>query len=272
MQDNTQATIGSRITVAREKAGLTQQELADLVRLSRNTIKNYENGNSSPTCVNLEGIAKSLSVEPAFLFSGLSVDAQQKEETQSGDDLDLELDDTAELEEEVNRPADATVETAGVDKLSDHLQQLSELELDGDRLTKKKAEAHIKLIHVAADGLTLEGAVEQAEKHDLVNADQIASPLNELSSVGFDPNENEVAELTDQIITEVIERLIDHALVGSDLYAVDFKVLDDFSESHDIYPNRLIAFGWRGYEELVPAIREKVREIMLSGELPWEME
>ncbi len=47
----------------RKELGLTQQQLADLCGLSKNTIYNYENGKFEPTTENLEIISKKLKID-----------------------------------------------------------------------------------------------------------------------------------------------------------------------------------------------------------------
>ena len=49
--------IGARIRVLREKQGLTQQELADRLQVTRQTVSNYEIGRSQPDLEMLEQLA-----------------------------------------------------------------------------------------------------------------------------------------------------------------------------------------------------------------------
>lgn len=52
----------------REKAGITQQELANKAGLSRNTIVNFEKGRRLPRVDDLKRIATALGVNPSVLM------------------------------------------------------------------------------------------------------------------------------------------------------------------------------------------------------------
>lgn len=60
--------IGARIRVLREKQGLTQQELADRLQVTRQTVSNYEIGRSQPDLEMLERMTQVLGVEVSVLL------------------------------------------------------------------------------------------------------------------------------------------------------------------------------------------------------------
>ena len=57
-----------RLRQAREMAGLTQQDLAEKLGVTKNSISNYENGVSSPKWDVLVKIFDVLCVDPNFLY------------------------------------------------------------------------------------------------------------------------------------------------------------------------------------------------------------
>lgn len=57
-----------RLRQAREMAGLTQQDLAEKLGVTKNSISNYENGVSSPKWDILVKIFDVLRVDPNFLY------------------------------------------------------------------------------------------------------------------------------------------------------------------------------------------------------------
>lgn len=253
-------TLGSRIEHARTTAELDRDALGAMIGKSGKTISHYEKGTNSPTFDTIQAISTALTVDPNHLCFGNK--AEQADNDNNNDDPKKDIESK-----------DDTEQTEDVSKLDAQLAQLAEMEFDGSRKSKNKAMAHIKLIHVETDELSFEDALEYAEQYELADFDNISEPLNELGVTYLvEPSENEVNSLKDKIVQEIVERLIDQALLDEDLYSLDFNMLDDFSEDHSIYPNRFWSFAWRGHKELVPAIREKVREIVLSGELPWEIE
>lgn len=60
--------IGKRIKEARLKRGLTQEELAKLVGVTKGAIANYETETSHPKEPVMYALFKALDVEPNFLF------------------------------------------------------------------------------------------------------------------------------------------------------------------------------------------------------------
>ena len=63
--------IGTRIRIRREELGLTQQELADAVGTTRNTISRYEIGQSEMGLLLFSAISKALFISTSFLLTGV---------------------------------------------------------------------------------------------------------------------------------------------------------------------------------------------------------
>ena len=61
-------SLNERIKTARKIAGLTQQQLADAVDVSKSTIAGYELGNREPDSIKLYRIAKALNVSGDYLL------------------------------------------------------------------------------------------------------------------------------------------------------------------------------------------------------------
>jgi len=69
-------SFAARLRQAREQAGLTQQDLAKKLGVTKSAIGNYENGVSSPKWEILVKIFDALNVDPNFLYQDdFSVDA-----------------------------------------------------------------------------------------------------------------------------------------------------------------------------------------------------
>ena len=68
--------IGARIRVLREKQGLTQQELADRLQVTRQTVSNYEIGRSQPDLEMLKRLADVLNVDAAVLLGNAPATAR----------------------------------------------------------------------------------------------------------------------------------------------------------------------------------------------------
>jgi transcriptional regulator with XRE-family HTH domain len=84
---NTPQDIGARIRVARREHGLTQDELADRVGVSRSAVAQWETGRTGQVTGNLSRIADALQVNVEFLMVG--DDKRAAAEAHQGDELAL---------------------------------------------------------------------------------------------------------------------------------------------------------------------------------------
>lgn len=63
-------TLGDRLAKARKLAGLSQQELADALYVSRNTVNNWENDHTRPSGRKVAAWALRTGVDPVWITSG----------------------------------------------------------------------------------------------------------------------------------------------------------------------------------------------------------
>lgn len=63
--------IGRKIKAARERAGLTQEDLAERMEVSRQAVSKWENGSSEPSTANLLALAKLYGVDLGALLEGV---------------------------------------------------------------------------------------------------------------------------------------------------------------------------------------------------------
>lgn len=61
------ARVGRNLAFYRQRAGLTQQQVADLARVSRATVNLIESGEGDPRVSTIELIAGALGIDPADL-------------------------------------------------------------------------------------------------------------------------------------------------------------------------------------------------------------
>jgi transcriptional regulator with XRE-family HTH domain len=96
------STLGERISVAREHAGLSEDELAARLAVRRRTIDDWEGDGAEPRANKLAMLAGILGVSPAWLLSGAGegVPAPDTDPT-SIDDTTLRLRLASELREAV---------------------------------------------------------------------------------------------------------------------------------------------------------------------------
>ena len=61
--------MGAKIRQYRERAGLTQKELAELVGVNHSAVSFWENGKAAPTTANIIKLANVLQCKPGDLFA-----------------------------------------------------------------------------------------------------------------------------------------------------------------------------------------------------------
>lgn len=84
---NTPQNIGTRIRALRREKGLTQDELAGTVGVSRSAVAQWETGRTGQITGNLSRIAEALDASVEYLVYG--VDQQGPRQAQQGDELAL---------------------------------------------------------------------------------------------------------------------------------------------------------------------------------------
>lgn len=72
MGNNIAFQIGENIRLYRNKAHLTQEQLADSIKVKRSVISKYENGSIEPSLSQLSRIADALSISADLLLSDVS--------------------------------------------------------------------------------------------------------------------------------------------------------------------------------------------------------
>ena len=73
-------TIGERIAEERKKKGMTQEDMAGKLNLSRQAISKWESGSSFPDTENLLKLSLLFSVSVDYLLKGESVEEKKEEE------------------------------------------------------------------------------------------------------------------------------------------------------------------------------------------------
>lgn len=71
---NLTSKIGLKIKLLRTKSGLSQEQLAELSNLNKNSIGSIERGQSSPAIDTLDNIAKALNIELKELVDVSKID------------------------------------------------------------------------------------------------------------------------------------------------------------------------------------------------------
>lgn len=65
---HTRTTVAANIRVARDSAGLTQRQLAELLGVDQMLVSKWERGKHSPSRENFEALAEALRRDPAWFY------------------------------------------------------------------------------------------------------------------------------------------------------------------------------------------------------------
>jgi transcriptional regulator with XRE-family HTH domain len=66
--------VGGRIQLRRREVGMSQRELARILRVSSRTLRAYERGEKRPSARHISAIADALSIPVSFFFSEFEQD------------------------------------------------------------------------------------------------------------------------------------------------------------------------------------------------------
>lgn len=69
-ENGTNASLGSRIAIARRAAGLSQEKLGEAIGVSKGAVSYYESNTNRPAYDKLEAIADRLGVSQGYLLTG----------------------------------------------------------------------------------------------------------------------------------------------------------------------------------------------------------
>lgn len=64
-------TMGERLRAAREKAGLTQSQVAEALKVSASSVKQWETDRSVPRDEQLQALAEAISADLGWLLTGI---------------------------------------------------------------------------------------------------------------------------------------------------------------------------------------------------------
>ncbi|NLB88593.1 MAG: helix-turn-helix transcriptional regulator [Syntrophomonadaceae bacterium] len=94
--------IGRKLQLAREEAGLSQEQLASLMGCAQSTLSNYEKGKRRIYLTQLETIAEILNKPIEYFLESSSSNTQTTESNHKISDINNVLDDEPELLQIVN--------------------------------------------------------------------------------------------------------------------------------------------------------------------------
>lgn len=254
-------TIGGRLRHARENLGLSRRALAERADVSDRTIEHYEAGTVEASVEKLSALARALDISLAWLITGQEIEA-----------VDPTPSATPTIVPTPLAPApvpDNASSFRGV------LERLDELREEGFAQNPRQTAALIdEARHSARYCETLDLAAI-AEDRDLAHVEAHMPEAVEAPRPG-DPDPHDIwadvdggtANEPERVCREIVERLIDTAIFGYDLYTVDMDRLAATAAEFNISPEGFVRSGWRDHHEIVPAIRKKIREVSILGKKP----
>lgn len=261
------STFGARLRAAREEQDLSRPALAKLTDniVTARIIDHLEKGTSEATIQKSELLAKALGVSTDWLSHGKGNGPVAKPEASP---------DMASLDEE--EAEDNAQEDTGARHLTGLLDLLEEIEgyrLDGFTAHTRKMPLLIEDAEIAAEYLepveiemiALERCAGEVKLPEALQQQHTAH-LSFRNRTRQARREDAERTKYDTALQEVVDRIIDTAVLGLDLYSVDLSVLSTFARKHDISSPHFFG-GWEHHSEIVPRVREKYRDMALQGRI-----
>lgn len=245
---NAPETLGERLRFSRDVAKLSRRELAEMTGMSARTIEHYENGTTDATYQKLCQLSEALCVEITWLVSGGLANEG---------DSDFESPREEESIDDNNRPSETPSGTAQLEKSLGILVELREAGLEKHQ---RRATAIIQEIHGSAKYVEpQELASFTFQREIFIVKDYSPETTSVLIHSAADRDSVEA------FCAEIVDRLIDQSFLGFDLFKVKLTNLVELAEKWGVEPNRILAFAWRGHEEIIPALRPRLRRQALHG-------
>jgi transcriptional regulator with XRE-family HTH domain len=272
-------TFAARLRHAREEQGLSRPDLSKLTNraLTARVIDHLESGHTEATLSRAELLAEALEVEKLWLLYGEEAGtAPGSEETDPDDEPGTPPWDTQETGNTGQTGPEKPVQTG-----PDRSGAVGSSADRSDRSPDSGKERHNRLEDVSrqfvdkmfdlletVDMFRESGFLKHQRKmpHILEQLETTAKYLEheELKEIAFD-REVDIDSQADGNFEELTARVIDTAVLGADLYDVDFDVLKAFARRNDI--ERPLLSSWKGHGHLVPLVRPAYREKALSEAL-----
>lgn len=248
---DTLENMGARLRQAREDAGLSRRALGEMTGLSDRTIEHYERGTAEASSKKLSILAKALNVSISWLYG----------------ENDEAIDMTSET---ISDDAQSVTSTLGTEaeQILDLLSMIDDLRIEGLPSHRRRMFAFIEDVHHLVRYLEPPHFLDLAKNRGLhaTEGDSLSILQKLYSEKSLDQGVSKYHNRLDAYCAEILERLVDTAVLGCDLYGVDMGQLKDLAERWEIDHGRIFS-GWKGHAEIVPALREKLREQALTGKV-----
>jgi len=268
---NDLSIFGARLRKSRNDQGLSRAALSRLTEneISARVIDHLEQGTTDATIRRAEVLAGALDIEMNWLLFGEPGD-ELDNDTEDPEDTPVDLpgvpeipgktgQDRSEIPGEPGQEQSRPVGPVRTDPARKYFDKLEDILIDIDELREQGLQNHPrkmpKLIQRASDTGEF---LELSDIQELAFERDIKIPETDITELGEEKRE--------ELMDELVRRLIDSAVLGIDLYKLDMDTLDIFRKKHTEVSAPAFR-NWRGHTELVPEIRESYRSKAMEGNI-----
>lgn len=250
--DETLKTLGERLQHAREIRGLSRRDLANMLEITGRKIEHYEYGSTEPPPSVCRALAGALEIDPGILaFGRVPFAATPNVNSDDGSASDI-----------------LPIKRQAIENVDNLLETIDAVRSRGYVNNERMTIALVKKLHSAFDFLEAEDIHQVAYRRGLaiLGAGEAHLPKQDSDDTGnvFSLFEAEHEEPRVRApLEELIERIIDTALIGGDIFAAELLNLRAFARKHDVGTGLLAAVP-RSHKAIAPLIRPVLRKKALE--------
>lgn len=240
LPENESDTPGTRLQAAREKKGFTRKKVAELTGIPVKSLEKIELGGMEPNISRLKSLCTALDIEPLCILTAGENNANDK-----GANVSFQV--SEESIENIHNY---------ISQAKEYLQMLDTLRHNGFEKSIRKAEAYYNELIKTLSFLEYTELLNLAK----IRCIEVEDILHERTGPQetkdfFTMYEGEpISEKPD--CDEVVNRIIDTAVFGVDLYSLPLGFLSKIAEKNEIVPDRFFFLNWHGHSEIIPKIRD----------------
>lgn len=232
------AAFGARLQSAREASNFSRRHVAELTNIPVKSIEKFETGDMSPSIDRVQALARVLDISATFLLNGDSEEQQAALSDAFSAKLQKQLDN--------------------IDTTLEEFLSLDEMRENGFQTHWRTAPRSFTALETAVNEMKYDELLDLGEARGLM-----AVPQSEVEA--FDGLPVEEQTLVKQAL---IDRIVDTAYFGVDLFKLETKALDSLTDDLDLEKDQqdFLLSSWSNEPAMIAALRPVLRKRFIQGQ------